>query len=40
LITVIGHLKADHRMDHCWGCKTAWGDALHAVLCAAGYNLH
>lgn len=34
----IGHLKADHRMDRCW----LWGqtgDALHAVLCAAGYNI-
>lgn len=35
---VIGHLKADHRMDRCW-LVGATGDALHAVLCAAGYNL-
>jgi transposase, IS5 family len=35
---VIGHLKADHRMDRCW-LRGASGDALHAVLCAAGYNL-
>lgn len=35
---VIGHLKADHRMDRCWLQGTT-GDALHAVLCAAGYNL-
>jgi IS5 family transposase len=35
---VIGHLKADHRMDRCW-LAGATGDALHAVLCAAGYNL-
>lgn len=35
---VIGHLKADHRLDRCW-LKGAEGDALHAVLCAAGYNL-
>jgi IS5 family transposase len=35
---VIGHLKADHRMDRCW-LRGATGDALHAVLCAAGYNL-
>ena len=34
----IGHLKADHRMDRCW-LQGASGDALHAVLCAAGYNL-
>ena len=32
------HLKADHRLDRCW-LKEAEGDALHAVLCAAGYNL-
>ena len=35
---VIGHLKADHRMDRCW-LQGATGDALHAVLCAASYNL-
>ncbi|MDR3352425.1 MAG: transposase, partial [Zoogloeaceae bacterium] len=35
---VIGYLKADHRMDRCW-LAGATGDALHAVLCAAGYNL-
>jgi len=34
----IGHLKADHRMNRCW-LQGALGDALHAVLCAAGYNL-
>ena len=34
----IGHLKSDHRMDRCWLHGTL-GDALHAVLCAAGYNL-
>lgn len=34
----IGHLKSDHRMDRCW-LKGQLGDALHAVLCAAGYNL-
>lgn len=34
----IGHLKADHRMDRCW-LRGATGDALHTVLCAAGYNL-
>lgn len=35
---VIGHLKVDHRMDRCW-LAGQLGDALHAVLCAAGYNL-
>lgn len=34
----IGHLKSDHRMNRCW-LKGKLGDALHAVLCAAGYNL-
>lgn len=35
---VIGHLKADHRMDRCW-LKGAEGDALNAVLAAAGFNI-
>ena len=35
---LIGHTKADHRMDRCW-LKGAEGDALHAVLCAAGFNI-
>lgn len=34
----IGHLKADHGMRRCW-LKGAQGDALHVVLCAAGFNL-
>ena len=34
----IGHLKADHGMRRCW-LKGGQGDALHAVLCAAGYNI-
>jgi IS5 family transposase len=34
----IGHLKSDNRMDRCW-LPGQLGDALHAVLCAAGYNL-
>ena len=34
----IGHLKSDHRMDRCW-LRGQLGDALHAVLCATGYNL-
>lgn len=33
----IGHLKADHGMRRCW-LKGANGDALHVVLCAAGFN--
>lgn len=35
---IIGHLKADHRMGRCH-LKGAQGDRLHAVLCAAGYNI-
>jgi IS5 family transposase len=35
---VIGHLKADHRMGRC-PLKGQQGDRLHAVLCAAGYNI-
>jgi IS5 family transposase len=35
---VIGHLKSDHRMSRCW-LKGAVGDAINAVLSAAGYNL-
>jgi IS5 family transposase len=35
---VIGHLKADHRTSRCW-LKGAVGDAINAVLSAAGYNL-
>jgi len=34
----IGHTKSDHRMDRCWLSGSA-GDALHAVLCAAGFNI-
>ena len=34
----IGHLKSDHRMDRC-RLAGSIGDALHTVLCAAGYNL-
>ncbi|MDY0014096.1 MAG: transposase [Rhodocyclaceae bacterium] len=36
---VIGHLKSDLRMVRC-RLQGASGDALHAVLCAAGYDLH
>ena len=35
---LIGHAKADNRMDRCW-LKGGEGDALHAVLCAAGFNI-
>ena len=35
---LIGHTKADHRMDRCW-LQGAIGDALHALSCAAGYNI-
>jgi hypothetical protein len=34
----IGHLKDDHAMRRCW-LKGETGDALHAVLCAAGFNI-
>jgi len=34
----IGHLKADHRLDRCW-LKGTLGDALHAISCAADYNI-
>jgi transposase, IS5 family len=35
---VIGHTKHDHGMKRCW-LKGEQGDALHAVLCAAGFNI-
>jgi IS5 family transposase len=35
---IIGHLKTDHRLDRCY-LKGQMGDAIHAVLCAAGYNI-
>lgn len=34
----IGHPKANNRMDRCH-LKGQTGDQLHAVLCAAGYNI-
>lgn len=34
----IGHAKSVPRMDRCWLAGST-GDALHAVLCAAGYNI-
>ena len=35
---MIGHTKSDNRMDRCW-LQGAIGDALHALSCAAGYNI-
>lgn len=35
---IIGHLKSDHRMERC-PLKGEQGDRLHAVLCAADYNV-
>ncbi|WP_080415612.1 IS5 family transposase, partial [Burkholderia ubonensis] len=35
---IIGHVKPDHGLRRCW-LKGATGDALHAVLCATGFNL-
>jgi transposase, IS5 family len=35
---VIGHVKEDCRMRRCW-LKGVEGDAMHAVACAAGYNI-
>ena len=35
---LIGHTKSDHGMQRCW-LKGALGDALHALSCAAGYNI-
>lgn len=34
----IGHMKSDHRMERCW-LQGERGDAIHAVLCAAGFNV-
>ncbi|MDR5825934.1 hypothetical protein QCE64_36285, partial [Caballeronia sp. LZ043] len=34
----IGHMKTNGRLDRNW-LKGALGDAIHAVLCGAGYNL-
>ena len=34
----IGHTKQDHGMQRCW-LQGSEGDALHAVLCAAGFNI-
>ena len=33
-----GHTKSDNRMDRCW-LQGSLGDALHALSCAAGYNI-
>lgn len=34
----MGHTKKDNGMHRCW-LKGSEGDALHAVLCAAGFNI-
>ena len=34
----IGHTKSDNRMNRCWLSGSS-GDALHAGLCAAGFNI-
>ena len=34
----IGHARADHWVEQCW-LKSAEGDALHAVPCAADFNI-
>ena len=34
----IGHAKSDNRMDRCWLSGSS-GDALHALLCAASFNI-
>lgn len=35
---LIGHTKVDHRMGRCW-LRGSEGAALHAVRCAAGFNI-
>jgi hypothetical protein len=35
---IIGHLKSEHRVGR-YHLKGEQGDRLHAVLCAAGYNI-
>ena len=35
---IIRRFQADHRIDRCHP-KGQTGDAIHAVLCAAGYNI-
>ena len=35
---LIGHTKSDHGVQRCW-LEGALGDALHALSCAAGYNI-
>jgi transposase, IS5 family len=35
---IIGQTKSDNRMERCW-LPGAVGDALHALNCAAGYNI-
>lgn len=35
---IINHLKLGHHMNRCHS-KGAEGDAIHAMLCAADYNI-
>ncbi len=35
---IIGHLKTDHQIDRCHH-EGSEGNAIQAVLCAAGYNI-
>lgn len=35
---MVGHTKSDNRMGRCW-LTGSTGDALHAVLCAARFNI-
>jgi IS5 family transposase len=35
---MIGHMKSEGRLGRNW-LQGAEGDAIHAVLCGAGYNL-
>lgn len=35
---MIGHVKQNHGAQHCWLKESDGGDALHAMLCAAGDN--
>jgi hypothetical protein len=35
---MIGHTKSDNRMERC-SLSGALGEALHALSCAAGYNI-
>lgn len=36
---MIGHMKSEGRLGRNW-LQGAEGDAIHAMLCGAGHNLH